>query len=110
MVWLSSLAMFGLGLWDDVKPLGARRKLAGQVIIALGLCCFGIGIQSFKLPFSGEIIDLGGWGVLATVFWLVGMTNLLNLIDGMDGLAGGIGAHVDDFAGLRGSRKGVPRT
>jgi len=86
----ASLAMFGLGLWDDLKPLGAKRKLLGQVLIAAAVCCFGIGINSFKIPFSGDIISLGSWGVLLTILWLVGMTNLINLIDGVDGLAGGI--------------------
>jgi UDP-GlcNAc:undecaprenyl-phosphate GlcNAc-1-phosphate transferase len=42
------------------------------------------------IPFSATIIDLGNWGILITVLWLVGMTNLINLIDGADGLAGGI--------------------
>src|SRR5437773_3927267 len=84
------LAMFGLGLWDDLRPIGAKRKLLGQVLIASIVCCFGIGIMSFKIPFSGPIIPLGGWGVLITVVWLVAMTNLINLIDGVDGLAGGI--------------------
>ena len=87
---ISSLAMFALGFWDDLKPLGAKRKLLGQVLIAGAVCVFGIGIQRFKIPFNGTIIELGGWGVLITIFWLVGMTNLINLIDGVDGLAGGI--------------------
>src|ERR1051325_8055179 len=39
----TSLAMFGLGLWDDLRPLGAKRKLLVQVIIASMVCCFGIG-------------------------------------------------------------------
>ena len=90
VVLLSSLAMFGLGFWDDLKPLGAKRKLLGQILIALTVCIFGIGIQQFKIPFSSIILDLGGWGVFLTVLWLVGMTNLINLIDGVDGLAGGI--------------------
>jgi UDP-GlcNAc:undecaprenyl-phosphate GlcNAc-1-phosphate transferase len=87
---ISSLAMFGLGFWDDLKPLGARRKLYGQIVVALTVCAFGIGVQQFKIPFSSTIIELHGWGVLITVLWLVGMTNLINLIDGVDGLAGGI--------------------
>jgi len=86
----TSLAMFGLGLWDDLRPLGAKRKLLVQVIIASMVCCFGIGIMSFKIPFSGHIIELQGWGVLITIVWLISMTNLINLIDGVDGLAGGI--------------------
>jgi UDP-GlcNAc:undecaprenyl-phosphate GlcNAc-1-phosphate transferase len=85
-----SLAMFGLGLWDDLKPLGARKKLLGQLLIASSVCFFGIGITTFKVPWSGEIIDLGKWGAVLTVIWLVSMTNLINLIDGVDGLASGI--------------------
>jgi len=86
----TSLAMFGLGLWDDLRPLGARRKLVGQIIISSAVCCFGIGIMSFKMPFSGQIVGLGSWGMVLTVLWLVSMTNLINLIDGVDGLASGI--------------------
>ena len=85
-----SLAMFGLGLWDDLKPLGARKKLLGQVIIAALVASLDVGIQHFKLPFTGQIIELHAWGFGLTILWLVGMTNLINLIDGVDGLAGGI--------------------
>jgi UDP-GlcNAc:undecaprenyl-phosphate GlcNAc-1-phosphate transferase len=87
---ITSLAMFALGLWDDLKPLGAKRKLLGQVIISALVCCFGIGIMTFKIPWSGHIINLGNWGILITIVWLVTMTNLINLIDGVDGLASGI--------------------
>jgi len=90
VVLLSSLAMFTLGFWDDLKPLGAKRKLAGQVLIATAVCAFGVEIQQFRVPFSSTIIPLGGWGTFLTIFWLVGMTNLINLIDGVDGLAAGI--------------------
>jgi UDP-GlcNAc:undecaprenyl-phosphate/decaprenyl-phosphate GlcNAc-1-phosphate transferase len=85
-----SLAMFALGFWDDVKPLGARKKLFGQIVIAAFVCYAGIGIESFKIPLSDKIIPLHGWGTVFTVVWLVGITNLINLIDGVDGLAGGI--------------------
>jgi len=90
VVLISSLAMFALGFWDDLRPLGAKRKLFGQILIALVVCGFGIGIQRFRIPFTETAVSLGGWGVLITVLWLVGMTNLINLIDGVDGLAGGI--------------------
>ena len=62
VVVISSLAMFGLGFWDDLRPLGAKRKLLGQILIALVVCAFGIGIQKFKIPFTETIIDLHGWG------------------------------------------------
>ena len=87
---VSSLAMFSLGFMDDLRPLGAKVKLLGQVLIAVAVYYAGVGIQSFKIPFTETIIGLNGWGVVLTVIWLVGMTNLINLIDGVDGLAGGI--------------------
>ncbi len=89
-VILSSLAMFVLGWMDDLKPLGAKKKLIGQLLIAGAVAWAGLGIQRFKIPFTSEVINLGGWGVVVTIVWLVGMTNLINLIDGVDGLAGGI--------------------
>ena len=91
IVLLSCLAMFGLGLWDDLRGLGAKKKLAGQVLIALAVYFLGLGIQVIRIPFTdGNAIELHGWGAAVTVLWLVGMTNLINLIDGADGLAGGI--------------------
>jgi UDP-GlcNAc:undecaprenyl-phosphate/decaprenyl-phosphate GlcNAc-1-phosphate transferase len=86
----ASLAMFGLGLWDDLFVLGARRKLLGQVAVATVAWCAGIGISKFQIPFTGHIIELGYWSWPVTLFWLVALTNLINLIDGVDGLAGGI--------------------
>lgn len=87
---LASLAMFGLGFWDDLKALGAKKKLLGQILIALAAFWFGLRVDTFKNPLTGVVHELGGWSVFATVFWLVAMTNLINLIDGIDGLAGGI--------------------
>jgi UDP-GlcNAc:undecaprenyl-phosphate GlcNAc-1-phosphate transferase len=86
----ASLAMFGLGLWDDLFTLGARRKLIGQLAIATVAYWLGIEINKFQIPFTGHVIDLGFWSWPVTVFWLVALTNLINLIDGVDGLAGGI--------------------
>ena len=87
---LASLAMFALGFWDDLSALGARKKLAGQILIALAAFYFGLKVDTFKNPLTGVVYELGGWSVFATVFWLVAMTNLINLIDGIDGLAAGI--------------------
>ena len=87
---LGSLAIFVLGCWDDFKPLGAKTKLAAQIAIALAVCLAGIQIESFKIPFSGRVIPLHAWGIPLTVLWLVAITNLINLIDGVDGLAAGI--------------------
>ena len=87
---LAPLAIFVLGFWDDLKPLGARRKLVGQVLVASAVYFCGDGIETLRIPFSEAVISLKGWGLVLTVIWLVGFTNLINLIDGVDGLAGGI--------------------
>lgn len=88
---LLCLAMFGLGLWDDLWPLRARWKLGGQVLIASTTLWFGVGLRELTVPFTGQILELGPWwGGVAAVVWLVALTNLINLIDGADGLAGGV--------------------
>lgn len=84
------LAMFVLGFWDDLRPLGARKKLAGQILIALAACFLVGRIELLRNPVTGEVVALGFWGIPLTVLWLVAFTNLINLIDGLDGLAGGL--------------------
>jgi len=71
-----------MGLWDDRLGLGALVKLAGQ--IAASLILIASGVQVKILPY--EILNFG-----VTVFWMVGITNALNLLDNMDGLSGGVG-------------------
>jgi len=87
----SSLAMFGLGLYDDLRGLGAKWKLMFQIAIASAAYLGNIRIELLKNPFTEGDIHLGIVGYFATVLWLVGLTNLINLIDGIDGLAAGIG-------------------
>lgn len=87
---VTSLLVFALGLWDDITPLGAKKKLLGQVIIATLAFLLGLKVDTFKNPLTGHIYELGIWSGFATVFWLVGLTNLINLIDGIDGLASGV--------------------
>lgn len=89
-VVFGSLAMFGLGLLDDLRPIGARWKLFGQIIIALMVGLGGTTIESATNPLTGVSHGLGLWGLAVTVLWLVALTNLINIIDGIDGLAGGI--------------------
>ncbi|MEI8291300.1 MAG: MraY family glycosyltransferase [Verrucomicrobiota bacterium] len=90
MIIVAALAMFALGIWDDLFTLGAKRKLVGQVVIASFTCFSGLGIFAFQNPISHHTMALGIWAWPVTVIWLVAMTNLINLIDGVDGLAGGI--------------------
>jgi UDP-GlcNAc:undecaprenyl-phosphate/decaprenyl-phosphate GlcNAc-1-phosphate transferase len=90
IILAAAAAMFALGLWDDLKPIGARRKLLGQILIASAAFVMGIGIYSVSVPFTHSTLALGIWAWPVTVLWLVATTNLINLIDGLDGLAGGI--------------------
>jgi UDP-GlcNAc:undecaprenyl-phosphate GlcNAc-1-phosphate transferase len=90
-VLLGSLMMYGLGLWDDLHPLGAKKKLAGQIFTAWVVYCMGLNIDKFSYPGAAGSIDLGNWSMPVTVFWLIAVPNIVNLIDGFDGLAGGLG-------------------
>jgi UDP-GlcNAc:undecaprenyl-phosphate GlcNAc-1-phosphate transferase len=90
LIVVLTLAMFFVGLYDDLFVLGAKRKLFGQLVIASLAYIYGIGIHEFKIPITYKVIELGLWSGPVTVIWLVAMTNLINLIDGIDGLAGGI--------------------
>ena len=73
--------MFVLGIYDDVRHLSPATKLIGQIVCAASAIFFGYSIHFF----SWAPLD-----ALLTAVWIVGMTNALNLLDNMDGLAGGI--------------------
>jgi UDP-GlcNAc:undecaprenyl-phosphate GlcNAc-1-phosphate transferase len=88
---LCNTMIFSVGLMDDIKPLGARVKLIGQIGAALILYALGVSIDFLSNPFGEGSLDLGWWALPLTVFWLVAIPNIVNLIDGMDGLAGGFG-------------------
>ena len=77
--------MFLLGIYDDITHCPARLKLFVQIVIACILYFSG-----FQIERIGNLIDLGPFSILLTILWIVGITNAINLIDGMDGLAPGI--------------------
>jgi UDP-GlcNAc:undecaprenyl-phosphate GlcNAc-1-phosphate transferase len=75
--------LFFIGLVDDVINIKPYQKLIGQLFGAVFVVGFGL-----KLPLTGfELIDI--W---ITIFWIIGITNAINLLDNMDGLAAGISA------------------
>src|SRR4051812_15851726 len=83
VIVVTSMAMFVLGFIDDAWPLGAKRKLIGQILIASLVYCGGIHIGQVRNPLNGTAYVLGAWSYFATVLWLVAFTNLINLIDGV---------------------------
>lgn len=79
-----------LGIVDDYKNLPAKVKLVGQIAAACVLAiAFDVRIDFITDPF-GDYFFLEYLAVPATVFWIVGLTNTVNLIDGLDGLAAGV--------------------
>ncbi|MEW6100989.1 MAG: MraY family glycosyltransferase [Candidatus Omnitrophota bacterium] len=90
-ILLASLLILAVGLWDDIAGLKPITKLLAQITIAMILCYFGFSIKVFTNPFGGGEIQLPAPLImLLTTFWIVGMINAINLIDGLDGLASGI--------------------
>ncbi|HWB60326.1 MAG TPA: MraY family glycosyltransferase [Chthoniobacteraceae bacterium] len=91
-VLLGSLLMFGLGFLDDLKPLGAKKKFIGQILIATLLYKLGMNIDRVTYPGARWSVELHGVSCyLVSVFWLIAIPNIVNLIDGFDGLASGLG-------------------
>jgi UDP-GlcNAc:undecaprenyl-phosphate GlcNAc-1-phosphate transferase len=82
-------AILLLGVLDDVKHLSAKVKLLGQIGAALILILFDVRIEWVTNPF-GDMIYLHYLSIPLTVLWVVGLTNTVNLIDGLDGLAAGV--------------------
>jgi UDP-GlcNAc:undecaprenyl-phosphate GlcNAc-1-phosphate transferase len=90
-VVLAACIVFGVGFIDDIRELSAPAKVAGTVLAGIVLVQFGVVMYSFRLPFyDGPIVLSGDLQPLITVLWLVGLTQAINLIDGLDGLAAGI--------------------
>jgi UDP-GlcNAc:undecaprenyl-phosphate GlcNAc-1-phosphate transferase len=90
--WLlaGTLIATAVGIIDDVWQIGPLPKLAGHTVAAALAIVGGYAIRVVTNPFTGTIIDLGSFGTVVTMFWIVGITNAFNLIDGLDGLAAGV--------------------
>ena len=89
-VLVAGSVVFFTGLVDDYKDISPKLKLAGQFLAALLLVIAGFSIRFISNPFTGSTASLGWLGPPITVIWLVGVSNAVNLIDGMDGLAVGV--------------------
>lgn len=90
-VFAGGLLIFGLGLWDDIRALRPRTKLLGEIVAATILVACGITLKLFIGDIAGiPATATAVVSALATIFWIVLMTNSLNLLDNMDGLCGGI--------------------
>lgn len=86
---VGGLCIAALGVWDDLRGAGALVKFGVQALVAAGLWGMGFRVETIAMPFGGAL-SVGLLSLPLTVFWIVGVTNAMNLIDGLDGLAGGV--------------------
>lgn len=89
-ILLGAIAIAAIGGADDVRELSPAVKLGGQVAAALIPVAAGVRVEHVTLPFLGAL-DFGTWlGGALTVVGMVGLMNVVNFSDGVDGLAAGV--------------------
>ncbi|MCB6366899.1 undecaprenyl/decaprenyl-phosphate alpha-N-acetylglucosaminyl 1-phosphate transferase [Intestinibacillus massiliensis] len=93
-ILLGATIIVVLGIFDDIMALGAKLKFVVQIVAAaIPVCAGGLKIEMFTNlnPFSeNPYFNLGIFAIPVTIIWIVGITNAVNLIDGLDGLAVGV--------------------
>lgn len=88
---LGSLIIIITGVLDDMMELSAKIKMVGQLAAAgLVVVWGGVQVTFINIPFIDSQIQFGFLSIPITIFWIVGITNAINLIDGLDGLAAGV--------------------
>lgn len=89
-IMIGALIIVITGILDDMYEISAKAKMLGQLLAALVVIFVGgIQIDFINLPFGGQL-DFGFLSIPFTILWIVGITNAVNLIDGLDGLAAGV--------------------
>lgn len=89
-VMLGALFIFLVGFVDDVRPIPAVIKLGLQIVTGAGMWALGVRVNVLSL-LGSEAAQLGHLiSFVVTVGWYVALMNAINLVDGLDGLAGGI--------------------
>ena len=98
-VLIGCTVLLPIGLIDDLKELGWVPQLLGQFLVSTIAVFTTVFIERFTNPLTGNIIELNILPILGpvltitfTVLWIVGMMNTVNWLDGLDGLAAGVGA------------------
>lgn len=86
---IGSLIIVLIGFMDDVREQKPLVKLIMQILAAAAVVAHGLVIRKLNLPYFGDL-NLGHIAIPFTIFWIVGITNAVNLIDGLDGLASGV--------------------
>lgn len=87
-ILVGAFLMLFLGLWDDYRPLSPIVKFSGQLVVTTALIVSGVQVALF----GNDVLN-----ILITALWILYVTNALNLLDNMDGLAAGIAAIASGF-------------
>ncbi len=82
--------IFVIGVIDDIATLSPGLKLLGQVLATTIVIASGLRIDFVGNPFGGGLVALGLLSIPVTLVYIVGFTNIINLVDGLDGLAAGV--------------------
>lgn len=90
--FLAGIAVLGITCFiDDSKGIPSVVKLSAQIVAAIIVIMCGIRIENFTLPFTDNKIFMNEiFSFILTLGWIVGITNAINLIDGLDGLSSGV--------------------
>ena len=86
---LASGAIAAVAFLDDLRDWPFAIKLAAQVAAAAAALATGLYVSVYRLPYIGAE-DIGWWGILPSLFWILFATNAMNFIDGLNGLASGV--------------------
>ncbi len=107
-IMAGGLVIFITGLLDDFTDMKARYKLVGQ-ITAAGLAVAGGAVIRYQtVPFTDLVLNLAWFGPVLSILWIVGLSNAMNLIDGLDGLSSSIASTASLTYGLVFLSEGYP--
>ena len=88
-ILVAASLIWAVGFYDDVRDISAPAKIAGIVLAGSVLSFAGVGLFILRIPWLDVLVLSSDWSALLTVVWVLVLTNAINLIDGLDGLAAG---------------------
>jgi UDP-GlcNAc:undecaprenyl-phosphate/decaprenyl-phosphate GlcNAc-1-phosphate transferase len=111
-----TVLVFAFGLWDDWREMPAWPQFIAQGCAALVAVAGTVFIERFTNPLDGQLVVIPdllpffGWGIVGgiTIFWVVGMVNTVNWLDGLDGLAAGVTFIAASLFAIHSHRLGQP--
>jgi UDP-N-acetylmuramyl pentapeptide phosphotransferase/UDP-N-acetylglucosamine-1-phosphate transferase len=86
VILVSAILLALLAVVDEVRPLDQKLRLGFQVFVAAA-AVYGSGSAVYHITLPGYVLSLGAFGTLASVFWVVGVVNAYNFMDGVNGIA-----------------------